>query len=381
LYRVQPRVILALGAVACSVFDVADGGKMGKVDLDLHHGIPLRAEYGLHWSGWLIPMYHPAAGLHEGVFMIPLREDFKRLKGHLDRLLRGEIPSLPVDPWEFPEESRYEEICGAEKLHRIRYLLSGCSECCKFSAGPAVDTESDLHRPFSIQFSYLDGTGYFIDASDPELVREFAEWVHQTRPLLILHNAVHDLGVFHQLGIQPARYLDTMLWARDLQTLPQGLKPLAYRLCGMRMQSWDDLVTPWSLAAVRRYAQGFCEVFEAGYQFRHILKSGLRKGEAEDRFLKSTPKLEKGTYNKFISLLRSLDSGQEEEGESADPWRRWDGWKDQDRDLACALMGGPMPPKTIAHVPRDKAVQYGCQDSDATWRVYQALRPMGFDLS
>jgi uracil-DNA glycosylase len=74
----NPEVILLLGASACSL--------VPGVRLDMHHGIPRRAEL-FGWSGWVVPLFHPAIGLHEGKFMTPLLEDWEML----GRILRGEI--------------------------------------------------------------------------------------------------------------------------------------------------------------------------------------------------------------------------------------------------------------------------------------------------
>jgi uracil-DNA glycosylase len=78
LMKVQPQIVIPMGAVACSVF--------GEIkDLGTQHGVPLVGSYG-GWSGVLFPTYHPSAGIHSPGFMIPLMSDFKRL-GELAREL------------------------------------------------------------------------------------------------------------------------------------------------------------------------------------------------------------------------------------------------------------------------------------------------------
>ena len=56
----------------------------------------------------LFPLLHPAAALHQGSMLEPLREDFKKLRGFLDRQAKPvnpteatttpEAPTLQIDP-------------------------------------------------------------------------------------------------------------------------------------------------------------------------------------------------------------------------------------------------------------------------------------------
>ena len=77
LRTVQPQVIITLGAVA--LHTLFPGHSM-----DLEHGIPFEGSWG-GWSGIVVPMYHPAAGLHQaGRFMTLMRQDW----AHLGDVLR-----------------------------------------------------------------------------------------------------------------------------------------------------------------------------------------------------------------------------------------------------------------------------------------------------
>lgn len=75
LHEVQPEVIVAMGAVACSIFGLG-------INLNMDHGIPLEARWG-SWHGVLWPTYHPTAGIHATAYMIPLMQDFANLKKFL----------------------------------------------------------------------------------------------------------------------------------------------------------------------------------------------------------------------------------------------------------------------------------------------------------
>jgi len=75
LMRAQPEVIVAMGAVCCSLF--------GKWNLNYEHGIPQFGQWG-PWQGVVWPTYHPTAGIHSTAYMIPLMNDFRGLRKFLE---------------------------------------------------------------------------------------------------------------------------------------------------------------------------------------------------------------------------------------------------------------------------------------------------------
>ncbi len=71
----QPDIIVLMGSTACSL--------MPEIELDKQHGIPQHyyhppRHYFGDWFGWILPMYHPAVGLHKTSMMILMLDDFKR---------------------------------------------------------------------------------------------------------------------------------------------------------------------------------------------------------------------------------------------------------------------------------------------------------------
>jgi DNA polymerase len=76
LAQVKPEVLVVMGAIACSLFDI---------NLNLEHGLPCVKKCGA-WVGVCFPMYHPSAGLHATSWMIPLQADFAALKKFLGSL-------------------------------------------------------------------------------------------------------------------------------------------------------------------------------------------------------------------------------------------------------------------------------------------------------
>jgi DNA polymerase len=80
---VDPRVIVTLGRFSLARF--LPGTPIGKV-----HG------QGRKLNGlWLVPMYHPAAALHQGSLRRTIEEDFKRIPGYLEQA-RRESQKQPV---------------------------------------------------------------------------------------------------------------------------------------------------------------------------------------------------------------------------------------------------------------------------------------------
>src|SRR5262245_43361040 len=70
IQAVQPEVIILMGATACSLTP--------DIDLETEHGIPRKGElYG--WPCWIVPMFHPAAGLHDTAMMTPMLQDWSDL--------------------------------------------------------------------------------------------------------------------------------------------------------------------------------------------------------------------------------------------------------------------------------------------------------------
>ena len=362
LAEVNPQFVVTLGAVAASVFETTytPGGLGRPVDLELDHGRPARAGFG-PWTGWLVPTYHPAAGMRQSRFCIPIREDFAGLLGRVAEIESLGAPILPVD--QFPNP-RYEEITDP------LYLASILCEHPEYRDGPAIDTESDGPVPWSLQFCLYPGAAYLIAAHRRDLLTMFRDWLAAHRPLVILHNALHDLSTLLDMDppIPVPRWIDTMMLAYHAQEFSHGLKPLAYRYRGMPMRDYDDVVRPHSLVAVESHAVDVVTAIEREFHHQHTFKSGNRKGQSESRFQPRTPDEVRYTYARYQALLRSCQSPPDE----FDPWKRE--WRPEAYAWAEMLTGSPFPRKSIVHVPRAEAIQYAASDADATLRILPILR-------
>jgi uracil-DNA glycosylase len=197
LENVNPEIIVTLGRWSTRRF-------ISGADMEWCHGVP-------HWSSSdnrvIFPCVHPAAGLHSTEFQGTIAWDFEQLA----RLLRGEIePGAATDEYPKPKYIETRSWVGA--------------------GDAAVDTEGSARKPWCISFSSTPGTGVCNRKGD-------ASFRH-----IVLHNALHDIGVLRAFGTDYETFDDTMIKAYLLCVEPQGLKALAKRHCGMEMQSYDEVV-------------------------------------------------------------------------------------------------------------------------------------------
>lgn len=255
----------------------------------------------------LIATYHPAAALHRTSLLRHVYEDFEAV----GRAIRGGVSARPDDDW-----------AGREQYYVDTSLEGGFL---------ALDTETtstgDL---WSVQVATHPGFAVFIQAKD---------WTPPDTTI-IAHNALFDFGV---LDWWPARFVDTMYGAY-LLGLPQGLKELAWRLCGMEMKSYHDMVGPTQEAMSRTYLE---QVADHTWP-----RPGPRRPDIGTR---SRRALQKG------DLLR---------------W--WQADVEPDPDLVGPVEAelGPMPRADLSDLPFEDALYYSCRDADATLRVWQAMHPM-----
>lgn len=339
LREVQPEVIVTLGAVAARVL-------FPDCDLSLGHGLPRRAVMNpeiASWSGLHVPMYHPAVGIRDSHWMVELTEDFRRLKKILRDGWTGPVDKFP-EPRYFLAESRPDH---AEVVYEIFYRELGDEL--------AIDTEVEsleTMTPWCLSVSFGPGQGVVVTADNhPALEAARAGLEDSRSPFVVLHNALFDLPVLTAMGIRipERRFVDTMSMAYHRGTPPWGLglKTLAWRLCGMRMVEFEELVRPGSLAALQSYLQACDSKIPARDPVRRRLNR----------------------------LLVDLDTGRAE-----DPWKRIRDWP---REIRYALQKqkavGKIPWPSIIHVDRQEAIRYAARDADATLRVYHALRQQHFN--
>lgn len=333
--RVRPKVIVPMGGIACSIID--------DVDLEMWHGIPME---NAKWWGTTIPtfpMWHPARGIHETAMMKPLSDDFIAL----GKYLRGELV-VPVDEYEGRED--YRLLSGETDLASVEW---------DEDYPVAIDTETDPTEGFwCLSFSLRPGTGYVIRRGDDMGLSGFRKRLGKHKGPIVFHNGMFDLPVLEEVGIQvPMRHFeDTMLRSYHLGYLPQGLKALAFRLCGMRMREFEDVVIPYSLDVMMDYVMRLCDV-DWPKPEEQLVPDG-------DGFKTYKPQ---GLNAKLKRLVTDFVKNP-----IPKTLKRWDEWSDEEKAPAIERFGD-MPKPSIKYVPIGEAVRYASQDADGTGRVRSAL--------
>lgn len=188
----------------------------------------------------------------------------------------------------------------------------------------------------------------------------------------------HNPVVVHHYPAE-AQWLDLPEDTHDTQVaayilgLPQGLKELAWRVCGMEMASYTETVAGHR----REKALAWLEVAEwAGAEQPwpdppeiEEVRWNKKQNQLETRWKKP-----QRIGLKIASILRDVANGKETKDGPTDPWERWHRIDQRERDVVEDVLG-PMPDGTLADADWEAAVQYSCRDPDATLRVFQALLP------
>jgi uracil-DNA glycosylase family 4 len=361
LRSTRPKWIVPMGAVACSLFP--------ELDLESHHGIPQYGSFG-SWEGILFPTYHPAIGLHEGSWIKVMRDDFTSLKeAYAYWKETGDI----IQPEDAHPNPRCTQLTNPSQLS----LLLG-------SYNPdtlAIDTEvvSMVNRiPYCFSFSFSPDAGYVIFLDNPDTVAEFIEWAYYTNPLMIFHNYLFDAPIGQDIGIPIRRFQDTMQTAYNIQSIPRGLKALAYRLCGMRMSSFNDVVKPHAMLKVGDWlVESISILHDQLYTYRGK-PSKRHPGGNPLKTKRKRPGItteQTRTYNKLEKMLSDLDSGSLD-----NPWKRFNEWYPHDHEFLTSSLPRPFPELSITHAPRDEVIPYAAADAIATWRIRSPLTEMAVDI-
>lgn len=334
---VRPSIVVAMGAPAIRWFLGDDAGTVEHL-----HGHPIEKEGRV-----ILPVYHPAAALRNTSLLRHLTDDFQVLCG----LVKGQEAGDFTAKDEFPNPV-YRVADSAEKLLKMDSQITGCSAY-------GVDTEL-WHRNtelWSVQISTEPGTGWFVP------IKPGSRYVDLRRypSTAVVHNYLFDAD---WLGIRDDRFADTMVMAY-LTGQVQGLKELAYRLLGVQMRTYSEMVRPGQ----RKLSVDY--LTEAAKR-EWPDPVGIEETKWDNKQGKIVTKLKKPWHiSRKISgiLADTVDSLD------ADPYQRWRDIDEQERQVVEAVLG-PMPESSLADIPFDDAVRYACRDADVTLRVYLKLRKM-----
>jgi len=313
----------------------------------------------------ILPIYHPAAGLHRPELMIAIQEDFLVLKGVIE------------GSWE-PVVDQYPEP-----------VYMDCSELALPGEDDgrllALDSEWVNGKLWSVQVSDAPGQGFF----------------HKTAPAWLSNVVVHNYLADAQFVDLPRNTRDTMLMAY-LLGLPQGLKELAKRLCGMDMDSYEDMVGRYgkekAMAYLERAAQGYILGEDGNPERGWVVEVHTETGEVRKRVAygedwPDPPVLEDFTWDKKTNtlgvkqktpqhiskkikrILSDVKAGKVNKNGPVDPYTRWHGIDSREREMVKERLG-PMPDGNLGDAPLEDAVRYSCRDADATLRVDGVLWPL-----
>lgn len=238
-----------------------------------------------------------------------------------------------------------------------------------------VDTEGTVAAPWSAQFSFSPGTGALVLAEDRACMDVLRRWLPRFN--VHLHNSLYDLEVLGALGVNLEEFTDTMVMAYHLGDQPQSLKVLAWRLCGMEMREYTEVVGPYQHELSRAYLE-------------LVDSDSWPDPEPEMELVKGEWRIKRGwSLNRRIGrALRDFDKWQAEQAQEGDEEEddggegageeksllKW--WRKvpADQRRAAEAVYGPMPVAGLAESSWDEAVYYACRDADATCRVALDLK-------
>lgn len=326
LAEINPGVVILMGATACSL--------VPEIDLEVEHGIPRQARL-YDWEGVVVPIYHPALGLHEGSKMGLLLDDW----AGVGEWMRGEGQSTPINEYtrDYGVIRTYSDLTNYCRLDQFYGFLG-------------VDTESHGGEPFSVQFSHTVGSARLVPLESTEMVDNWVWWVRRQVEKgmeLVFHNHPADLPLIESLGVRGFAWRDTMQEAYGLG-LPQGLKALSYRILGRKRKSWEETVTPpsklvlydWLTDAIKFTGENFRIVTE------RIGKRGQRlKPDVEVSKIERTLK----------SVMNHMLAGEE-----YDPWAKLS----ERLSAEDQVLLGPRPVKGVKHLSLEELILYACGDAD-----------------
>lgn len=342
--RLKPKFIIAMGRTAIRWI-------LGPTDVELTHGIPRPATVAGHET-IVIPTYHPAAGLHSPETMILFHTDMA-LAG---KVVKGEI--APYPPTDDHEGRESYHVIGDHSTFPLSpdhiQLYAKEQGLVPGRLVVAVDTEWARGQMWCLSLSIAPGTAWVIGADQPASLALLQLVLGSRDVTTVIHNALYDLPVLRQVGIEPANPVDTMVMAYLLQNEPQGLKPLAFRHCGMKMASYSEMVAGATLEKAMEYLE-----VAAGLEYpdpEPVLE--WKKGEPHVR-------QPQNILRKITRILKGVEE------KNLNPWDAWKAVK-EGKEVVEELLG-PMQEGELCDIDEEEAIFYSARDADATIRVYPLL--------
>lgn len=211
--KVQPQFVACVGRIATQYLIHE------KLDMEWAHGMTFGCRM---WNCPAMPIYHPAFGLYMPSATPLIADDFHKFA----QMVKGRPSPMPKDF--VGESTMYAELTDTFPP----FLLDSIY----------IDTEGTVDKPWGLSYTQFPGQGFVIRASNTGMLKRFADTIHKLDLLVVMHNAMYDIGMLRVMGVEGFRFRDTMVNAHELCLLPQGLKPLARRLAGMEQRDYLDVI-------------------------------------------------------------------------------------------------------------------------------------------
>lgn len=320
--RVNPQVIIAVGRHATRYFLDDD------IDLERCHGIVTKVG-----GRFILPVYHPAYGLHQTSKMVFIEDDFQRLKNPTYTVSECVMPAsrLVVYPGELDAECYNSEVI-------------------------ALDTESiEGDKPWCVTF-YTGGKYSYMVKADNIKCLEALNTILGTKQEIILHNALYDIPVLRSMGLNIPinKVRDTMIGAYLLQNLSMSLKVLGYRLLGVNMLEYADVTGVHTQAKTKDYLEKVIQYTWDNPPQRLVVDKGRPRVVTPQNINK-----------KIRRALKDADN--------ADLYARWMNFDEEER-LPVEAKLGKLYPGDLSDVNPAIALKYATTDAVVTYKIWGIIK-------
>ena len=391
----SPNIIVLMGGTANSLCNL---------DVEIEHGLVRKGSL-LGWGGYIYSTFHPALGLHMPSKMKALLDDFRNLRG----VINGEVQPLKNNQW--------TDFMRISDPYDVKAILTG-----PWFQGDyiAVDTESKKswrgfkstikYTPWCISFSMNPHSAFMVKVEDVDAIHQFITMLDAWNPSrVIFHNAAYDWNILdiikRGVGLEECKRLqlsqvqDTMAMAYHDGRVPKGLKALGYRHLGIDMQSFDEVVVPYSRNVALDY---LCKIGSVDWPVpkpestgalkervctdckgKGVVSIGMGKNKKtykcdcdHGKGMAPVMSRKQGINQKINRLFGDMEKGIADGTKPVDIWERWGGWVEKEPlDVIPVIQKyGAIPLPSIEYVPEAEAVQYACLDANVTLRLFPILK-------
>ena len=223
----KAHTIVTLGNVPTQF--LLPGQKIG-----VAHGRVFEADLPKIGKVRVIPVYHPAAKLHNPALEKVIKDDFAALPALL-------LEGTPESPHE--EQVDYTHVTTWEQALEMRDVIRGASELAIDTESYEEDVSAAHQRILGISVSVCGGAGYYIESGTPgfRLVCSAARHaIRNPSQTILFWNAGHDLQVLGCVR-DATNYHDGLLMAYVLEQPFVGLKEVTKRRLGIDTPTFNEV--------------------------------------------------------------------------------------------------------------------------------------------